>query len=502
MFVTDLLDHGLRRNAHSACVIQGDVRWSFAEVDDRAARLVTALRAAGVHAGDRVAYLGMNEPEFLELQVASQRVEAIFVPLNFRLARPELEDILSDSQPRLLVHGPGFEDSAKTLGIESLWHLGAQGAGSSYDALLAAAAPAERGVLLASTVAQLTYTSGTTGRAKGAVVTNGALQTRIAAFKSTNPITTNDVLLQTLPMFHLASLVSYAFTASGAACVTVKEFDPVAVLGLAEREQVTHTLMVPTIIDALATTLPSTQADLSALRTIFYGASPITPAQLSRARQAFACGMSQLYGMTEAGIGVMLAPEDHDAERRPHLMAAAGRDLSFFRIDVVRADDTLADVGEVGEVTFSGGGLMEGYWNRPDATAATIRNGRLHSGDAGYVDTEGYLFITDRLKDMIITGGENVYCGEVESVISEFPGVLEVAVIGLPDDYYGQRVHAIVVAERDVNEGDLVAHCRERLAGYKCPRSIELAGQLPRNALGKVLKHRLRDERAEVHGAV
>lgn len=455
MLIPDLLDHGLSRAPERGCVIQGQTRRTFTETDHRAAQAVTALAGAGVGRGDRVALLAANEPEFLELQVACQRAGAALVPVNYRLAPPELAAIITDCTPRLLIHGPGFADA----------------------------------------MAQLVYTSGTAGVAKGTQISNGALFGRIAALTGSLAIDEHDVFLQTLPLFHLASLVSFAFTASAATCVTVKDFDPAAVLATIEREQVTHTLVVPTIIEALLVAYPGFTGDLASLRTMFYGASPITPGLLTRALDTFGCGFAQLYGMTETGIAVSLEPADHHPARTPELISAAGRDLLFYRTRIVRADGGPAAPGEVGEVMIAGPGVMAGYWNAPTATVEALRDGWMRTGDAGYRNDAGYLFLTDRIKDVIITGGENVFCGEVEPVLSRHPAVAEVAVVGLADERWGQRVHALIVSPTGVDADQLDTWCRDQLAGYKCPRSYELVDTLPRNAVGKVLKHVLRRER-------
>lgn len=503
MLIPDLLDHGLSRAPDRACVIQGGTRRSFAQVDDRAARAATAMTAAGVGPGDRVVLLAANEPEFLELHVACQRAEAVLVAVNYRLAPAELAAIVADATPRLLIHGPGFADPAATLAVATTWHLGADGTGDSYEQLLGRSAPTPRGAGLDSAaLAQIMYTSGTTGLPKGAQISNGALFGRLAVLTAALSIGERDVFLQTLPLFHLASLASFAFTACAATCVTVRDFDPAAVLGTVEREQITHTLVVPTIIEALLGAEPSFDGDLASLHTMFYGASPIAAGLLIRALDTFGCRFAQLYGMTEAGIAVSLEPADHDPVARQDLLAAAGRDLPFCRVGIVRADGSPAAAGEVGEIVLAGPGLMTGYWNAPTATAEVLREGWMHTGDAGYRTEAGYLFVTDRIKDMIITGGENVFCGEVEAVLSRHPTVTDVAVIGLPDPRWGQRVHALIVGPQGgtggVDTDELDAWCREHLAGYKRPRSYEAIDALPRNAVGKVLKRILsRDRQTE-----
>ncbi|MET7392045.1 AMP-binding protein [Dactylosporangium sp. NPDC005572] len=494
--VPDLLLFGVRRTPDKVCVAQGDASLTFAQVHGRAGRAGAVLQAHGVRRGDRVALLAANELQFLELQVACQRIGAAFVPVNFRLARPEIEALVADCRPVVMIHGPGYGAAADGLDIPHTLHLGQDGVGTSYDAALAAqsSSPHDIGMLPADGIAQIPYTSGTTGRAKGAIVRNSALFGRVSALMATMAIQRDDVFLQTLPLFHLASTVSFAYTAAGASCITLANFEPTHTLRIIERGQVTHTLVVPTIIDALARTVPICDADLSSLRTVFYGASPIPASMLSNALATLPCGFAQLYGMTEAGIAVMLPPEDHNPQTKPGLLSAAGRDVMFYRTRVVRPDGTACAPGEFGEITMAGPGLFDGYWNAPEATAQTLRAGQMSTGDGGYVDEAGYLYLTDRIKDMIITGGENVFCPEVEAVLAAHPAVTEVAVIGLPDATWGQRVHAVLVTApgADTTPEDLDAWCRERLAGYKRPRSYEFVAALPRNAVGKILKRELR----------
>ena len=261
----------------------------------------------------------------------------------------------------------------------------------------------------------------------------------------------------------------------------------------------THVLLVPTTINMIGNH-PGIEAErFEHLQMVLYGASPIAPDVLRRAIDVFGCAFLQFFGMTETAGCTMLRPADHDPEARPDLLASAGTDSISFETLVVDPDDVPCPPGAVGEIVTRGPALMDGYWGQPEATAQALRNGWMHTGDLGYRNEEGYLFVTDRLKDMIVTGGENVYPREVEDVLFAHPAIFEAAVIGLPDERWGERVHAVLVARpgHDMSEADVLAYCRGKLAGYKCPKTAELVSCLPKNVTGKVLKRELRAARAE-----
>jgi acyl-CoA synthetase (AMP-forming)/AMP-acid ligase II len=497
MEAPDLLTQGATRFPQRACVVESDRARTFAEADEHAARGAAAMRAAGVRSGDRVALLARNELEYLEIMAASQRAEAILVPLNNRLTTPELAYIVADCSPRLLIQGPGYADVAAALDVEHTWHLGDEGTGRPYDGVLAATEPMPRGVLDSAAAGTILYTSGTTGRPKGAVLSNGALATRMLFIVVESGARSGDVFVQTLPMFHIAANISAAYAVIGGTNVMVTAFDPAEVVALLARHRATAILLVPTTINRLCDEPSLLTADLSALRLVHYGASPIPPEVLRRALRLLRCGFLQYFGMTETSGCTLLRPDDHDPECHPERLASAGTETLTFSVRVVDGEDRAVGPGEVGEVVCRGPAVMDGYWNNPEATAEALRGRWMHTGDLGYRDANGYLFITDRLKDMIVTGGENVYPREVEDVIYEHPGVLEAAVIGIPDERWGEAVHAIVVPRGAGPSGDeLLDHCRARLAGYKVPKSVEFVDALPRNVTGKVLKRELREHRA------
>jgi long-chain acyl-CoA synthetase len=494
--VPDLLAHALTRvPGDRVCVVEGDRSLTYREVDERADRLVQAWRAHGIGPGDRVALLAYSELEYTEIQVAAQRAGIVLAPLNFRLAVPELESIVRDCGPVLLIHGPGLEEQARALGLPA-WHLGECGAGDPYEETIAPYAPnGERPILDAAAPSALLYTSGTTGRAKGAVISNLAFWTRVNTYTLELGSQSRDTFLYPIPMFHVSSSIAYSFMYRGCTVVQQKLFEVEGALDLLERHRVSHAVFVPTMIARLLDLVERNPARLDALQVLQYGGSAIAPDLLRRGMALLGCRFQQGYGLTEAVNLTTLHWEDHDPDLRPDLLTSCGTDTISYEVRVVDGDDHRLPAGEVGEIVARGPGVMDGYWNDPETSAQALRGGWLHTGDLGYRSEEGYLFITDRLKDVIVSGGENVYSREVEDVLHDFPGVLEVAVVGVPSEQWGEAVHAVVVpsTETELVPGELISHCRARLAGYKAPKSVEIVDDLPKNASGKILKREVRE---------
>jgi acyl-CoA synthetase (AMP-forming)/AMP-acid ligase II len=476
-------------------VLEGDRSLTFSEVDERADRLAAGLLELGIRPGDRVALLAFNELEYLEIQVGVQRARAVMVPLNYRLSVPELAHILDKCGASALIYGPGLEGAAGQLEVPLLVRLGPDGPGRPYGDLLAAEpVPETDDALDPALPVNILYTSGTTGRPKGAVLTNLGFFSRSAALALDISARSGSVFLQTLPMFHIAANTAYSFTFSGSTIVLLKEFTVGGVVAALHTHQVSHVLLVPATINVINNHPGISDERFPHLELVIYGASPIAPEVLKRALGVFGCGFFQLYGMTETCACTILRPDAHDPELRPGLLASAGTDAITFETLVVDGDDRPCPVGTVGEIVTRGPAVMTGYWGDPEETATALRGGWMHTGDLGYRSEDGYLYVTDRLKDMIITGGENVYPREIEDVLYAHEGVLEAAVIGLSDEEWGERVHAIVVPRPGavVTAEDLIAHCRLHLARYKCPKSVAFADALPKNATGKILKKELR----------
>jgi acyl-CoA synthetase (AMP-forming)/AMP-acid ligase II len=500
MEVPDLLRNAVTRFPDRACVVEGDRALTFREVDDRASRAAAAFLSLGLERGDRVALLAQNELEYPEIQVAAQRAGLLLVPLNYRFAARELEYIISDCSPRLLIHGAGYQDVSSELSVEHTWHLGDDGAGDRYDYQIAAVEPRSYpGVMPANQAAAVMYTSGTTGRPKGAIISAGALWARLNIMAAEADIQPGDTFIQALPMFHIAAHTSYGFIYRGATIVLEREFHPARFIELMASKRATHVLVVPTMINLLTLEPSLEKADLGELRLMLYGASSISPEVLRRAIQQLDCGFLQFFGMTETYGVSLLRPEDHDPINHPERLASAGTDSISSETRIVDREDNDVGVSVVGEILSRGPALMDGYWNDTSATIDALKGGWMHTGDLGYRSADGYLFVTDRLKDMVVTGGENVYPREVEDIFQEHPAVLEAAVIGMPDDQWGERVHALVVLKTGsvASDAELIEFCRSRLANYKVPKSIDIVDVLPKNATGKVLKRELRESVAK-----
>ncbi|HEY3771605.1 MAG TPA: long-chain-fatty-acid--CoA ligase [Solirubrobacteraceae bacterium] len=509
------LERAARVHGESVAVTSAGRSLTYAELAQRVAGLGAALAGLGVEPGDRVAFLGVNSLAHLECWLGVPAAGRVLVDLNTRLAVEELAFMVDDCAPRVLVHDPANADLAAALRDRcgSLEMLVADGAGEglTYERWLADAVdggargpqPAPIG---ADTLAAISYTGGTTGSPKGVMLSHGNL----AANALHNLIITghraDDVFLHVNPMFHVAGIANVvAATWVGARQVVLPRFDPAAVTETIERERVTLATFVPTMLAMWLVYLDAhPDADVFSLRNLHYAASPISPELQRRVCESLAgCEIAQMYGMTEAAPTVThLSPEVHRrgvAGEQPYAsrLGSMGAPVPGVRAEVRDPEGRPLAPGEIGEVWVSGPNVMLGYWNRPEATAAALTaDGWYRTGDAAYADAGGYLFMVDRLKDMIISGGENVYSIEVENALASLDGVAEAAVFGVPDPQWGERVHAVVVLSdaSAVDEDALRAHCRGRIAGFKVPRSFELRTEpLPRSGAGKVLKNPLRE---------
>jgi long-chain acyl-CoA synthetase len=483
-------------------VVDGDYSATFEQHLDRVLRLGDALRAAGVGPGDRFAVMALNGHQFLELYHASLLTGAVINPLNLRLAPKELEFILSDSGCQVCFadgfFGAAIDQVRDGAGVEKMVLIGAGDVPHdlAYEDMVTSGQarmppePDEDGAGI------LMYTGGTTGLPKGVVLDHRALMLDVYKVATRWVMNEDYVYLHQTPMFHAASLGGIlAVPGTGGVSASVPLFTPDSVIDAIERYQVTMTVMVPTMV-AMMLDHPSFDAKrLKSLAILTYGASPMSPALLERLMAALPeVDVYQGYGMTEnCGLLTCLGPEEH--RRGGDLLRSAGRPMPGSVVCIQDENGHLLGPGQTGEVCARAGNYMREYWNRPAETATAFRGGWYHTGDAGYLDADGYVYLVDRVKDMIVTGGENVYSAEVENALSSHPDVAQVAVIGIPSDQWGEAVHAIVVPRpgATVTEEDLKAWCRERIAGYKVPKTIEFRDQpLPLSGAMKILKRELR----------
>ncbi|MCO7220126.1 AMP-binding protein [Klenkia sp. PcliD-1-E] len=482
---------------------------SWAELDRTANRVAQALARDGVRAGDRVAYVGANAPSFLAVLFGAAKLGAVPAPLNALLAAPELSVVLGDARPAVLVVGAGSgaaaaaaTGSTRVVAVDE----GVPGA-VHWDTWLDGVEDTDPGVVVdPGDTAVLFFSSGTTGRPKGIELTGANLGQALAASSYLLDLDVHGVAMAPIPFFHVAGIgLALAAVLGGTALLLEAPTDLAGVAELWQRRKVTHAVAVPTVLQMLLQLPAVREADWSTLQYVIYGASPIPVPVLTDAAEVFGCRFLQSYGLTESTGGItMLMPEDHRPDPADPVAVArlrsVGRPMPGVPVRVVDPV-TLEDLppGQRGEVLIGGGHVMKGYWERPEDTAAAVLpGGWLRTGDGGSFDEGGYLFLHDRLKDMIITGGENVFPAEVESVLTGHPGVVEVAVVGVPSQRWGESPHAVVVP-RDPATFDpdqLLTWARERLAHYKCPVGVTVVGTLPRNASGKLLKRQLRADLA------
>jgi acyl-CoA synthetase (AMP-forming)/AMP-acid ligase II len=499
--------YAAQRGGHVAVQCEGRTL-TYAELDRRAGQVAGLLAAAGAKPGDRIAWLGRSHEAFFEIFFGAAKARVCLAPINARLAVPEIAFILQDSGADLFFVTPEFFAAAQAVvGLvdRPIRLIGLRETREGFENYETMRDTAPRADLTAQTlqddVLQL-YTSGTTGLPKGVRLDNAnyaaflELRTQVEGFD----YGADDTVLIVMPLFHVAGTnISFSGLAAGGRVIILPEFSPAAVLRLIEDERVAHIFLAPVMINMLLQAPEIAGADLSSLKTVAYGASPISEAVLATATERFGCGFIQFYGMTEStGAGTFLTPGEHKGE----LMRSCGKAWPQMAVKILGEDGSELGVGEIGEIAIQGGMVMAGYWNRPEATAETVSPDRwLKTGDAGYRNADGYVFVHDRVKDMIVSGGENIYPAEVENAILGCPGVADAAVIGVPDPRWGEAVKAIVVPAPGARPDPqaVIAWARERIAGYKAPKSVDFIDVLPRNASGKVLRRELRKPYWEGH---
>jgi long-chain acyl-CoA synthetase len=481
---------------------------SFAELGERASRVAQALRGVGVGEGDRVAFIDKNGVEWFEVTFGLAMLGAVNVAVNWRLAPAEMAQIIDDAQAEVLIVGPEFVGHVEKIEAElgRVRTIVAIGGGpdrwTDYEAFVGAAEAVDPGVRpQGADIAFQLYTSGTTGLPKGVMLTNDNFFLGVGGIAGQWRFTDDSVNLAMMPMFHIAG-AGWAMVGLYHGCHTVvlRDVDPARILQVIPEFGVTNAFMVPAVIQFLLMTPGVEATDFSSLRALVYGASPITDKVLVQGMATMGCEFIQVYGLTETtGAITQLDGVDHDPENRPDLLRSCGKPYPW--VDVRIVDSATGEdqpLGEVGELWTRSHQNMAGYWNNPGATAEAVTpDGWFKTGDAGFTDAEGFLYLHDRVKDMIVSGGENVYPAEVENVLMQHPGVADVAVIGVPDDRWGEAVKAIVVLAGDAgsppaDEAGLIAFARASLAGYKLPKSVDFTDVLPRNPSGKLLKRELR----------
>ncbi len=508
MNIGSLLSKASRLQGNRLAIQHGEQQLTYAELNQRVGQLARALQSLGVCPGDRVVLVQRNGPAMFETLFACFRAGAAVVPVNVRLHPEEVAFICQDCKAKVLVATGEYATSAlqahkqmpelQLVGVESIADA------FDYETLLSASdsmnADAE---VDPDDLAWLFYTSGTTGKPKGAMLTHrNLLAMMMNYFTDVNPLAPEDVVLHAAPLTHGSGLFGLPAIAKGATSVILHtpSFDPQTVFALIQHLRVTTiAFLAPTQIKMMLNG-PYRSYDLSSLRCIPYGGGPMYVEDMKQAVEAFGPVLVQIYGQGEAPMTISyLRREEHvthgdpDADQR---LASAGIPRTDVEVRIVDDDDHEVAAGKIGEIAARGSVVMAGYWNRPDETAESLRGGWLHTGDIGMMDEKGYLYLLDRKKDMIISGGNNIYPREIEEVLLKHPAIYEVAVIGVPDPLWGESVKAIVALRSGmtVTEEEVNALCRQHLASYKKPRTVEFVQELPKNAYGKILKRELREQ--------
>lgn len=509
------------RDPHRLALVCADRRVTYRELELRMERVAASLRAAKLMAGSRIAWLGHNSVEYVELMLGAAAAGMVLVPINWRLAAPEIRSLVEDADPALLFHASEFSNLLKkACGPGNSLPMISVDGGDEYERWLASTAvnaaadgqqhgdclPARRDP--EDCFLQL-YTSGTTGRPKGVRLNHRAFFARRqqeAALGSYYEWSDCETILVAAPVFHIAgSGWLLQGLHNGATCVIHPALDPLAMLDAVRTHRIRRVFAPPIVLRWMIDRQRQHPVDLSCLRLFLYGSAPIAPATLREALEVIPhCGFMHHYGMTEmTGSQVCMAPHEHDP-RNPARLSSCGRPMPGVELRIVDPDGTCLATGIVGEIELRSAARMLGYWKQPEQTAQVVQDGWYKTGDAGRVDADGFLYIVDRIKDMIVTGGENVYPVEVENALHEHPAIALAAVIGRPHPVWGEAVHAVVTlrAGAGVSPEELIAFLRPRIAGFKIPRSYDFVASLPLTSSGKISKVELRRPywSAEVRG--
>src|SRR6476620_8628029 len=495
--------HGAERPDAIALHV-GDRTITFAELDARSSQVANAFQAAGVISADRVAFIEKNGAEFFEVTYGLAKLGAVNVAVNWRLAPPEMLQIIEDAGAEVIVVGSEFFGHIEAIEdrltkVRTIVAVGAHDRWPAFDDWVAGQSAEDPGVATGpDDIAFQLYTSGTTGLPKGVLLNNKGVLGVVAEVADNFKFTPDGVNLAIMPAFHIAG-AGWAMVGHycGSTNVVMRDVDPAAILQAISRHRITNAFIVPACIQFLLVTPGVEETDFSSLRTLVYGASPISDDILVKGMERLGCEFIQVYGLTETnGAITHLEGVDHDPVHKANLLRSCGKPFAWVEVRIVDANGEDVPVGTVGELWTRSPQNMAGYWNNPTATSATVTpDGWLKTGDAGYLDDEGYIYLFDRVKDMIVSGGENVYPAEVENVLMTHPDVGDVAVIGVPDEKWGEAVKAVVVPAAGTSpvQEDLIAFARDLLASYKLPKSVDFAAELPRNPSGKLLKRQLRE---------
>ena len=503
-----VVERNARLHGDELHLIFGEQRSSFAQFALRAKRLASALRALGLRSQERMSILAMNCPEYLEVYGVSEVAPYILAPLNYRLAPPELAYIIHDAAPRVLFFELQYAPVIAALrsqlrSVEHYICIGYRNEAdipewsSGYEDVLASGSPTESPLQPRPTdVTAIMYTSGTTGRPKGAMITHEAMLALCDCWSHELAADLGDRILLAMPFFHIgARSQGGAVNYRGGTLVVHRAFDAAQIVKTVERERITQLHLAPTLVQAVLDLPDIDRSDLSSLKTVNYAAAPMPLTVLKRALKRFGPILINGYGQTE-GAGTTLRKHYHRPEgtaKDLKRLTSIGQPVLATSVRIVDEHDDEVPAGTIGEICLQSAQNMSGYWNNSAATAEALRGGWLHTGDMGYSDEDGFIYLADRKKDMIVSGGENVYSREVEEALMAHPGVADAAVIGVPDERWGEAVKAVVVLKHEVGVEALTVHCRTLIAGYKCPKSIEFVAELPRLPSGKVSKVALRE---------
>ncbi|MCH7811192.1 MAG: long-chain-fatty-acid--CoA ligase [Chloroflexi bacterium] len=510
MRLHDYIDYRAREHPDEEFAVQGDRRMTYREAAAEVNRVANALIGAGLQLGDRIVVLSKNSIEYAVLYYACSKAGVAPVPLNYRLAAPEWAYIVNDSGAKLLIAADEYVNAVDGIrselgNVERFVAFGDAGmeGWDGYRQFVAGqpeTAPERAREVSEDDDAYQMYTSGTTGRPKGAVLTHSAVRAQLSQVTMLIQAAPGQRGLIVVPMYHAAGAVTTFVTVYWGGCLYIQaDFDPFECVRALDEERVVTTTLVPAMIQAMLVHVPDIgKREFKDLRQITYGASPIAEETLRRAMDLFKCDFAQAYGMTETtAVLTYLFPDDHRraVAEQPDLLLSAGRPVLGTELRIVDEDDNAVEGGTIGEIIARGPQLMRGYWNLPDESAEALRGGWMHTGDAGTMDADGYLYIQDRVKDMIVSGGENVYPRTVEEVLFQHPAVADAAVIGVPDEQWGETVKALVVLKEGekATAEQIMDFCRGKLGGFERPRSVDFIAELPRNPTGKVLKRELRE---------